>query len=59
MLFGSSGSPVIFKECGICCSSNAHGYGEGNKYMFEYLKIYKLKKDGFSQRYLNGLEETI
>lgn len=44
MLFGSSGSPVIFKECGKYALHGTHGYGEGNEYMLEYLKLLKTQK---------------
>ena len=44
MLFGSSGSPVIFKECGKYVFHGIHGYGEGNEYMLEYLKLLQTQK---------------
>ena len=44
MLFGSSGSPVIFKECGKYVLHGTHGYGEGNEYMLEYLKLLQTQK---------------
>ena len=44
MLFGSSGSPVIFKECGSYAVHGTHGYGQGNQYMREYLKLLQTQK---------------
>tara|TARA_B100000780_G_C20948771_1_gene378479 strand:+ start:364 stop:663 length:300 start_codon:yes stop_codon:yes gene_type:complete len=46
MLFGSSGSPVILKECGSYAAHGTHGYGQGNQYMLEYLKLLQIQKKG-------------
>ena len=45
MLFGASGSPVIFKECGSYVVHGLHGNGtkEGN-FMHEYLKLLQTQK---------------
>jgi hypothetical protein len=45
MLFGSSGSLVIFKECGKYVLHGTHGYGQGEEYMHEYLKLLQTQKE--------------
>ena len=45
MLFGASGSPVIFKECGNYVVHGLHGNGIGEgKIMHEYLKLLQTQK---------------
>ena len=46
MLFGTSGSPVIFKECGKYVLHGLHGNGMGYKgYMYEFLQLLQTQKE--------------
>ena len=44
--FGTSGSPVIFKECGKYVLHGLHGNGMGYKgYMYEFLQLLQTQKE--------------
>ena len=46
MLFDTSGSPVIFKECGKYVLHGLHGNGMGYKgYMYEFLQLLQTQKE--------------
>ena len=46
MLFGGSGSPVIFKECGKYVVHGLHGRGiDDGKYMYEQLQLLQTQKE--------------
>ena len=46
MLFDTSGSPVIFKECGEYVVHGLHGNGiDDGKYMYELLQLLQTQKE--------------
>ena len=57
MLFDTSGSLVIIKECGRYVVHGLHGNGmDLDQNMYEFLQLVQTQKNGFKKRYFVGPE---